>query len=53
LEKRLLPEKYLSFLFKVTDALEKQMKPAKETNYKKRKAESLLSIEANLTHVSE
>ena len=40
----------LAFLFEEINALKKQLKPAKEVNPTKRKAESLLSTEINLTN---
>ena len=43
----------LSFLFEEINALKKQLKPEKAENPKKRKAESLLSSEINLTHSSD
>jgi len=47
-------KKALAFLFEEINALKKQLKPpAKGTNPKKRKAESLLSTEINLTNSSE
>ena len=46
-------KKALSFLFEEINALKKQLKPAKAENPKKRKAESLLSTEINLTHSSD
>ena len=45
--------KALSFLFEEINALKKQLKPEKAENPKKRKAESLLSSEINLTHISD
>ena len=46
-------KKALSFLFEEINALKKQLKPAKAENPKKRKVESLLSTEINLTHSSD
>jgi hypothetical protein len=47
-------KKALAFLFEEFDSLKKQLKsPAKGTNPKKRKAESLLSTEINLIHSSD
>ena len=46
-------ENALSILFKKINALKKQLKPEKVENPRKRKAESLLSTEINLTHSSD
>jgi hypothetical protein len=46
-------KKALSFLFEEINAIKKQLKPAKAENTKKRKVESLLSTEINLTHSSD
>ena len=46
-------KKALSFLFEEISAIKKQLKPAKAENPKKRKVESLLSTEINLTHSSD
>ncbi len=40
-------KKAVSFQFKENNGLKKQLKPAKAENPKKRKAESLLSMEIN------
>ena len=45
-------KKDLSSLFEETSAIKKQLKPAKAENPKKRKFESLVSTEINLTHSS-
>jgi hypothetical protein len=42
----------MAFLLEEINALEKQLKPAKGTNHKERKAESLLSTEIDLTNSS-
>jgi hypothetical protein len=39
----------LAFLFEEIDAIKKQLKPEKTASSKKRKAESILSTEINLT----
>jgi predicted DNA-binding ArsR family transcriptional regulator len=46
-------KKALSFLLKKINALKKQLKPAKAENPKKSKAESLLSMEINLSNSSD
>ena len=46
-------KKALSFLFEEINSLKKQLKPVKTENPKKRKAESLLSTEMNLTNSSD
>jgi Retroviral aspartyl protease len=46
-------EKALSFLFEEINSLKKHLKPVKPENPKKRKAESLLSTEINLTNSSD
>jgi hypothetical protein len=46
-------KKALSFLFEEINSLKKQLKPVKPENPKKRKAESLLSTEINLTNSSD
>jgi uncharacterized protein YchJ len=53
-ETKAAPErKYLAFLFEEINALKRQLKPEKVTKNKKRKVESLLSIEINLTTSSD
>jgi hypothetical protein len=42
-------KKSLAFLFEEINALERQLKPEKTANSKKRKAEFILSTEINLT----
>jgi hypothetical protein len=42
-------KKSLAFLFEEINALKRQLKPEKTANSKKRKAESILSTEINLT----
>jgi hypothetical protein len=49
---RLIREKALSVLFEDTKSLKNQLKPAKAKNPKKRKVESLLLTEINLTNSS-
>jgi hypothetical protein len=44
-----LGKKSMAFLFEEINALKRQLKPDKTASSKKRKAESLLSIEINLT----
>jgi MarR-like DNA-binding transcriptional regulator SgrR of sgrS sRNA len=46
-------KKSLAFLFKEINALKKQLKPEKTASSKKRKAESILSTEINLTTSSD
>jgi hypothetical protein len=46
-------KKALSFLFEEINSLKKQLKPVQPENPKKRKAESLLSTEINLTNSSD
>jgi hypothetical protein len=46
-------KKALPFLFDGINALKKQLKPTKAENPKRRKAESLLSTEINLTYCSD
>jgi hypothetical protein len=43
----------LNFLFEEINALKRQLKPEKTASSKKRKAESILSIEINLTNSSD
>jgi hypothetical protein len=46
-------KKALAFLFEEINSLKKQLKPVQKQNPKKRKAESLLSTEINLTNSSD
>jgi hypothetical protein len=51
--KAVLRKKTLSFLFEEFNSLRKQLKPTKAENPKKRKTESTLSTEINLTNSSD
>jgi hypothetical protein len=46
-------KKSLSFLFEEANTIKRQLKPPKTANSKKRKVESLLSTETNLTNSSD